>query len=69
MINKLDKIKRINKNYSGEKETKGYCFNKREGKYIARICVNGKSISLGYYKTEEEAGYAYKKALEIKNGG
>ena len=33
-------------------------------KYQARISVSGKSISLGYFNTEKEAEYAYKKGSE-----
>lgn len=38
---------------------KGVDFNKVKGKYRARIGIHGKSISLGYYKTPEEAYAAY----------
>ena len=39
--------------------TKGYSFNKRYNKWQAKICLNGKSYSLGYYITEEDARKAY----------
>ena len=41
------------------KEAKGYWFNKRRNRYEAEIRVSGKKISLGRYKTEAAARYAY----------
>lgn len=38
---------------------KGVKYMHREKKYQARIMVNYKSISLGYFKTAKEAGRAY----------
>ena len=43
---------------------KGYSWDKGAGKWIAKICVNGKQIHLGYYYTEEEARAAYLAAKE-----
>ena len=43
---------------------KGYCFNKQTNKYHAKICINGASIYLGYYDTEEEAHNVYLNAKE-----
>ena len=42
--------------------TKGYSYNKNNKKYQARIRINGKFISLGYYWEEAEAAAAYEKA-------
>ena len=44
--------------------SKGYCFEKRRNNYQAQICINGKNIHLGVYKTEACARYAY---LTAKN--
>ena len=44
---------------------KGYTFIKGRNKYRAIITINGKSKSLGYYDTAEEAREAYLKAKEI----
>jgi hypothetical protein len=44
---------------------KGYSWYKRDKKWIAQICLNGKKIYLGYYDTEEEAHQAYLDAKEI----
>jgi hypothetical protein len=53
-------------NVRNSKNTKGYYWHKQRNKYCARITVNGKSISLGLYKTEDEARLAYCiKALEL----
>lgn len=37
----------------------GVCFDKRWGKFEARIAANGKRTSLGRFDTAEEAGEAY----------
>jgi hypothetical protein len=39
--------------------TKGYTWDKRVNKWLARIKLNYKSIHLGYFKTEEDARDAY----------
>lgn len=41
---------------------KGVTFNKQNGKFLARIGVNGKNKSLGHFKTAKEAAIAYNKA-------
>jgi hypothetical protein len=41
---------------------KGYCFHKRDNKFMAYIKLNGKRIHLGYFDTAEEAKNAYLKA-------
>lgn len=43
---------------------KGISWNKTANKWQARICVNGKSKSLGYYVNEEDARSAYLAAKE-----
>lgn len=40
----------------------GVHFHKHANKYVARITLNGKKISLGYYATAEEAFRAYQLA-------
>lgn len=40
----------------------GYSFIKRINRWHARICIDNKEINLGYYKTEEEALEARKRA-------
>lgn len=38
---------------------KGVCWYKAGSKWHASICVNGKKIHLGYFKTKENAATAY----------
>jgi hypothetical protein len=40
-------------------KARGYYWNKRDNKWIAQICANGKSIHLGYFKLETDARAAY----------
>ena len=42
----------------------GVYFNKRDGKFVARLKINGKQKFLGYFTTPEEAFFAYKLAKE-----
>jgi hypothetical protein len=50
--------------FSGKSKFKGVDFH--NGKVRARICINGKSIHIGYFPLEEAAAMAYdKKALEL----
>jgi len=44
----------------------GYYYDKKRGKYRARILVNGKRVHLGYYDTAAAAGSAYSKAVSNK---
>lgn len=45
----------------------GVSLHKKEGKYRARITVDGKRKHLGSFNDEYEAHLAYQKALKIKN--
>ena len=38
---------------------KGVCWNKREKKWVAQICINRKREHIGYFKDEKEAARAY----------
>ena len=38
---------------------RGVSFRKRLGKYVARICINSKTIHLGYFQTAVEGAIAY----------
>jgi hypothetical protein len=49
-------------NMWNQKIKKGYSWNSRNKKWMVRISVNGKSIHMGLYNTEEEAHNAYLEA-------
>jgi hypothetical protein len=52
---------------TGNQASRGWDYDARSGKYQARIRHNYRCISLGSYKTPEEAAAAYKKAaLELR---
>lgn len=54
------------RNTTGYKGVSFSATRKYGGKYKATLGVNGKNISIGYFKTPEEAANAYdKKAVEI----
>ena len=42
--------------------TRGYYWNKRAKKWLARIGIDGRKISLGYFSSEDEARAAYEAA-------
>jgi len=46
------------------KYPQGVTFNKRSGKYVASISINGNQKGLGYFYTVEDAYKAYKTAKE-----
>jgi hypothetical protein len=46
-------------------KAKGYCWNKRDQKWMAYIYLNNKKKNLGYYDTEDEARAAYLDAKKI----
>jgi len=52
-------------NCFNDHKAKGYSFNKRAGKWIAQIKLNGKSKHLGYFENEEDARQAYVEAKLI----
>lgn len=47
---------------------KGVCFFRRDKKYVAHICVDGKRIHLGVFLTPEEAHAAYCEAAKELHG-
>jgi len=52
-------------NMQNKRTTKGYYWNKQEGKWYAKITANKKTIYLGFYDTEEDARQAYLNAKKI----
>ena len=51
------------------KPYKGVYYDKRMGKWFARICINGKQIHLGYFDYFEDAVIARKDAERRKQNG
>ena len=59
--NKIENLRLVTKqqNQFNNHTAKGYYFNKKSGKYYAKITLDGKTIHLGAYDTPEEARNAY----------
>ena len=59
--NHIDNLRIVSnqENQWNRKQTKGYSWNKKQQKWIAKICVNYKHIHLGLHTTEEDARQAY----------
>ena len=62
--NRLENLHVVNsqQNNFNRSDVKGYSFDKRRGKYQARIKVDDVEKHLGYYSTEEEAHTSYLQA-------
>lgn len=52
-------------NLFNKTKTKGYCWHKRDNKWMAQIRVNGQLKHLGYFDTETDASSAYLSAKLI----
>ena len=46
-------------NHCNRTKAKGYCWNKRDNKWMAYIIYNGKKKHLGYFNNENDAKNAY----------
>lgn len=49
----------VRRHRDSESKYKGIYIDKRVGRWVAKICVNKKSIHIGIYKNEEMAAKAY----------
>jgi len=65
--NKLENLRMVTgqKNQWNRRGAKGYCWNKRAEKWMARIALNSKNKYLGSFDTEAEAREAYLEAKKI----
>ena len=52
-------------NQFNRSNVKGYCWDKRNKKWVAQIMLDGKNKNLGGFETEEDAHEAYLKAKAI----
>ena len=61
MNNRLDNLRLATRsqNKANQRKSKGYCFCKQTGRWLATIKVAGKQFNLGRFDTEEEARQAY----------
>lgn len=59
--NRLDNLRLVNnqQNHFNETKAKGYYWNKRKNKWMARIGIDNRNIFLGYFDIESEARQAY----------
>jgi len=62
--NRIENLRVVTRseNHHNRKEVRGFCFDKREGKFRAEIMADGKKINLGFHETEELARAAYLEA-------
>ena len=69
----LNRRKEENIRYRTEKKRSnktgytGVSYNKYRNKYMARIGIKDKKITLGYYDTAEEASEVYKEAVKERD--
>ena len=56
-----------NRFHANGKPIKGYYYSKRHDAYEAKIKIDGRSKSLGYFKVEQDARNAYLAALADRN--
>jgi hypothetical protein len=52
-------------NHFNQTKAKGYCWHKKNKKWLAQITVDNKNIHLGYFDKEDDARTAYLEAKEI----
>lgn len=70
--NKIENLRKVshrenhcNKKIHRDGKLPGCYFNKTQRVWFSRICINGKKIWLGSYKTENEAHIAYVKYKQV----
>ena len=63
-----DQLGNTSKQLNTSSQYKGVSWNKRDSKWEAYIGLDGRKISLGHFKSEEEAGLAYNKQAILHFG-
>ena len=65
--NRIENLRWVSRQQNMWNRNSKGCYQKPNGKYIARLKLNGKSIYLGTYDTSEEAHQVYiNKAIELR---
>jgi hypothetical protein len=65
--NRIENLRAVtqSQNQRNRVNAKGYCWHKQNKKWQSQIKIDGKTKSLGYFQTEQEAHQAYLDAKEI----
>ena len=63
-----EQLGNTSKQLNTSSQYKGVSWNKRDSKWEAYIGIDGRKISLGHFKSEEEAGLAYNKQAILHFG-
>jgi hypothetical protein len=68
-----ENLRAMNRIVNKTSQFRGVCLDKsrkhQNKKWMAKIMIDGRTINLGRYETEEAAGYAYRTAAAIYFGG
>ena len=66
-ISKSNNLRNRTKFKNSSSKYMGVYFDKREGKYQARIKINNKHKHIGYYEKEEDAAHAFDNFVKLHN--
>ena len=64
--NSIDNLRPVTRQLNNENRIgKGWVYDKKRNRFVARITIKGKQIQLGRFKTPEEANAAYLAAKKV----